>query len=276
MTAVDVVPVSEWLSLGAQRPVVRCPGTGAGGRRCLVRLLVCGVESGVVRPVWRALEHVPGCDRARAWGDGPGAAGWWCIEGPDAGRGVGVMPEGVCAVVEGLEVSGLPEGVTCAQTTVVRWGLEWGLDGGEVAWRVGSESCPPRMPSVRSWVRRGDVTWGGWRPAVRCASGLPAWLGRWALTWRGCRWWLMPGAARVSWLSGRRRGGRSGCWCRAPTGRWRRAWGGSPGSRGWTTPRWLTWSGACRELVRADRRCGWYRPGRCRGCQFSGRRAGCR
>jgi len=90
MTAVDVVPVSEWLSLGAQRPVVRCSGTGTGGRRCLVRLLVCGVESGVVRPVWRALEHVPGCDRARAWGDGPGAAGWWCIEGPDAGRGVGV------------------------------------------------------------------------------------------------------------------------------------------------------------------------------------------
>ncbi len=139
MTAVDVVPVSEWLSLGAQRPVVRCPGTGAGGRRCLVRLLVCGVESGVVRPVWRALEHVPGCDRAGAWGDGPGAAGWWCIEGPDAGRGVGVMPEGVRAVVEGLEVSGLPEGVTCAQTTVVRWGLEWGVDGGEVAWRVGSD-----------------------------------------------------------------------------------------------------------------------------------------
>ena len=139
MTAVDVVPVSEWLSLGTQRPVVRCPGTGAGGRRCLARLLVCGVESGVVRPVWRALEHVPGCDRAGAWGDGPGAAGWWCIEGPDAGRGVGVMPEGVRAVVEGLEVSGLPEGVTCAQTTVVRWGLEWGLDGGEVAWRVGSD-----------------------------------------------------------------------------------------------------------------------------------------
>jgi len=49
------------------------------------------------------------------------------------------MPEGVRAVVEGLEVSGLPEGVTCAQTTVVRWGLEWGLDGGEVAWRVGSD-----------------------------------------------------------------------------------------------------------------------------------------
>ena len=140
MTAVDVVPVSEWLSLGAQRPVVRCSGTGTGGRRCLVRLLVCGVESGVVRPVWRALEHVPGCDRARAWGDGPGAAGWWCIEGPDAGRGVGVMPEGVRTVVESLEVSGLPEGVTCAQTTVVRWGLEWGLDGGEVAWRVGSPS----------------------------------------------------------------------------------------------------------------------------------------
>lgn len=139
MTAVDVVPVSEWLSLGAQRPVVRCPGTGAGGRRCLARLLVCGMESGVVRPVWRALEHVPGCDRAGAWGDGPGAAGWWCIEGPEAGRGVGVMPEGVRAVVEGLEVSGLPEGVTCAQTTVVRWGLEWGLDGGEVAWRVGSD-----------------------------------------------------------------------------------------------------------------------------------------
>ena len=138
MTAVDVVPVSEWLSLGAQRPVVRCPGTGTGGRQCLARLLVCGVESGVVRPVWRALEHVPGCDRAGAWGDGPGAAGWWCIEGPDAGRGVGVMPKGVRAVVEGLEVSGLPEGVTCAQTTVVRWGLEWGLDGGEVAWRVGS------------------------------------------------------------------------------------------------------------------------------------------
>ena len=71
------------------------------------------------------------------------------------------------------------------------------------------------------------------------------------------------------------RGGRSGCWCRAPTGRWRRAWGGSPGSRGWTTPRWLTWSGACRELVRSGRRCGWCRPGRCRGCQFSGRHAGC-
>lgn len=194
MTAVDAVPVSEWLSLGAQRPVVRYPGTGAGGRRYLARLLVCMVESGVVRPVWR----------------------------------------------------------------------------------VGSESCPLRMPSVRSWVRRGDVIWGGWRPAVRCASGLPAWLGRWALTWRGCRWWLMPEAARVSWLSWRRRGGRSGCWCRVPTGQWRRAWGGSPGSRGWTTPRWLTWSGACRELVRAGRRCGWCRPGRCRGCQFSGRHAGCR
>ena len=135
MTAVDVVPASEWLSLGAQRPVGRRPGTGAGGRRCLVRLLVCGVESGVVRPVWRALEHVPSCDRAGAWGDGR-AAGWWCIEGPDAGRGVGLMPEGVRAVVEGLEVSGLPEGVTCEQTTVVRWGLEWGLDGGGVAGRV--------------------------------------------------------------------------------------------------------------------------------------------
>jgi len=46
------------------------------------------------------------------------------------------MPEGVRAVVEGLEVSGLPEGVTCEQTTVVRWGLEWGLDGGGVAGRV--------------------------------------------------------------------------------------------------------------------------------------------
>ena len=30
--AVDVVSVSEWLSLGARRRVVRCPGVGAGGR----------------------------------------------------------------------------------------------------------------------------------------------------------------------------------------------------------------------------------------------------
>lgn len=90
--AVDVVSVSEWLSLGARRRVVRCPGVGAGGRRCLARLMACGVESGVVRAVSRALEHVPGCDRAR----GPGAAGWrWCVAWPGwEGVWAGALPPG--------------------------------------------------------------------------------------------------------------------------------------------------------------------------------------
>ena len=132
--AVDVVSVSEWLSLGA-----RCPGVGAGGRRCLARLMACGVESGVVRPVWRALEHVPGCDRAHAWGDGPGAAGWWCIEGADAGRWVVSTADAL-----GVELSGA-------------WGRHLGQQVGP--------ACPRGRVAV---VRRLAGVGGrpGWRPST--------------------------------------------------------------------------------------------------------------
>lgn len=41
--------------LGALRPVVLCPGTGAGGRRCLARLLATGAEDGVLGRSWRAV-----------------------------------------------------------------------------------------------------------------------------------------------------------------------------------------------------------------------------
>jgi len=133
------VSVAEWLAGDWPRPVVRCPGTGTDGRACLAQVFASGVDSGMVEPVWRCPGHVPGCDRARGGGDGPGAAGWWRLDGARGGQHVGVPPEAVRAVVGSLAEAGLAEGVACVEASEVRWSLDWEICAGEVAWRVGSD-----------------------------------------------------------------------------------------------------------------------------------------
>ncbi len=150
-----VMSVAEWLVGDWPRPVVRCPGTGEGGRACLAQVFAGGVDSTMVEPVWRCPGHVPGCDRARGGAGGPGASGWWCLDGPRGGERVGVLPEAVRAAVGSLGDAGLEEGVACVQATEVRWGLDWQMSAGDVAWRVGSD--PGRWVTSTAQGLAGDL-----------------------------------------------------------------------------------------------------------------------
>ena len=62
------VSAVEWLGM-ADRPVVRCLGTGVDGVACSSTAFVCGAESLVVRPYFGCGAHVPGC------GEGDGLVG---------------------------------------------------------------------------------------------------------------------------------------------------------------------------------------------------------
>nr|VEG55320.1 Uncharacterised protein [Actinomyces israelii] len=179
-----VVSVAEWLVGGWPRPVVRCPGVGTGGRVCLAQVFAGGVESGMVEPVWRCPGHVPGCDRARGGGEGLGAAGRWCLDGARGGERVGVPPEVVRAVVGSLGDAGLEEGVACVEASEVRWGLDWEVCDGEVAWRVGSD--PGRWVTSTARGLAGDLggAWdrhlgrlAGCREVCRRAAGLARLVG---------------------------------------------------------------------------------------------------
>ena len=138
------VSAVEWLGM-ADRPVVRCPGTGVDGVACSSTAFVCGAESLVVRPYFGCGAHVPGCGEDGGVGGGSGrgrpvvsacgVAGW------------GGLPGAVRRVLEVLGEPVVPAGVRLIGATDVRWGDEWRLFDDEVLWRVGS--APGGWTSMR-------------------------------------------------------------------------------------------------------------------------------